>query len=349
MLERLRVRNFRGLSDVTIEELGRINLVAGRNNVGKTTLIEALFLLAGAGKPHWAINRNLTRIVDPDAMPASIGEALWTPLFRELDTDRHIEISGRHAALGDLSLAIALEKPVKTEVHRKQGNGVLMAEHAREARLTFKYTDENQGTRTSRAHETAENVTFDWEGGHPTISGAILKPGSGDLKRDAILLGRLRRQKRGELILEALRVIEPGLRGIEDNSSGGAPMIWVDVGLRELVPLPVMGAGMTHVARIVLHASTVPGGVVLVDEIENGLHHSVLPDVWRAVEKTAEAFDVQVFATTHSFECVEAARAALRGNRFRLHRLEVVDGGSHCVTYSEDALDGAIRHHMEVR
>lgn len=348
MLERLRVRNFRGLSDVAIEELGRINLVAGRNDVGKTTLIEALFLLAGAGNPQRAINRNLTRIVDPDAMPASIGEALWTPLFLALDTDRHIEISGRHAALGDLSLAIALEMPVKTEVHRKQGNGVLTAAHAREARLTFRYADDS-GTRTGRAHETAENVTFDGEGGHPTISSAILKPGSGDLKQDAILLGRLRRQKRGELILNALRVIDPRLRGIEDNSSGGAPMIWVDVGLRELVPLPVMGAGMTHVARIVLAAATVPGGLVLVDEIENGLHHSVLPEVWRVVEKTAEAFDVQVFATTHSFECVEAAHAALGGDGFRLHRLEVVDGGSHCVTYSEDALDGAIRHYLEVR
>ena len=348
MLERLRVRNFRGLSDVAIEEPGRINLVAGRNNAGKTTLIEMLFLLAGAGNPQRALNRNLTRIVDQDAMPASIGEALWTPLFFELDTDRDIEISGRHAALGDLSLAISLEKPVRTEVHRKQGNGALTAEHAREARLTFKYADEHT-TRTGRAHETAENVTFDWEGGSPTIGSAILEPGSENVKQDAIMLGRLRRQKSGDLILEALRVIEPGLRGIEDNSSGGTPMIWVDVGLRELVPLPVMGAGMTPVARIVLAAATVPGGVVLVDEIENGLHHSVLPDVWRVVERMAEAFDVQVFATTHSFECVEAAHKALGGNGFRLHRLEIVDGGSHCVTYSEDALDGAIRHHMEVR
>ena len=67
------------------------------------------------------------------------------------------------------------------------------------------------------------------------------------------------------------------------------------------------------------------------------------------IEKAAREFDVQVFATTHSFECVEAAHGALGADGFRLHRLEVVDGTNHCVTYSEDAINGAVRHHMEVR
>ena len=88
---------------------------------------------------------------------------------------------------------------------------------------------------------------------------------------------------------------------------------------------------------------------MLVDEIENGLHHSVLPDVWRVVGKVAEQFDVQIFATTHSYECVEAAREALGPDGFRLHRLEVIDDMTRCVTYDADAVDGAIRHNMEVR
>ena len=83
--------------------------------------------------------------------------------------------------------------------------------------------------------------------------------------------------------MNALRIIEPKLQSIEDNSAGGFPMIWGDIGLPELVPLAMMGEGMTRLARLVLAIASAPGGLVLVDEIETGLHHTVLPDVWRAV------------------------------------------------------------------
>ena len=349
MLEQLRVRNFRGFKNVAIDRLGRINLVAGKNNAGKSTLLEAILMLCTAGNPQLADNPILTRLRDPDAMPASIWETLWTPLFFELNTDGPLEISGHHSSVGDMSLAIALEWPVTTEVPRNKGNGALTKEHSDERQLTFTYTDPQAGQIKSQARETAENVTFDRENHYTAVPSVIVKPEGGNIKQLAVHLGRLRKQKRGDLLLDALRVIEPRLQAIEDNSSSGTPMIWVDIGLRELVPLPVMGAGMMNIARIVLAAAAVRDGVVLVDEIENGLHHSVLPDVWRVVEKTAELFNVQVFATTHSLECVQAAYNALGGYGFSLHRLEVVDGTTRCVTYNEDAIDGAILHNMEVR
>ena len=98
-----------------------------------------------------------------------------------------------------------------------------------------------------------------------------------------------------------------------------------------------------------LTATAVKNGLLLVDEIENGLHHAVLPGVWRVVRKVAELFNVQVFATTHSFECVQAAHEALGADGFSLHRLEAVDQTVRCVTYGDDAIDGAIRHNLEVR
>ena len=92
------------------------------------------------------------------------------------------------------------------------------------------------------------------------------------------------------------------------------------------------------------------GKVVLVDEIENGLHHSVLPQLWQFIEHAAQQLDLQVFATTHSFECVEAAQQALDAEQFRLQRLEVdEDGRNHAVIYESDAIEAAIRHRMEVR
>ena len=124
---------------------------------------------------------------------------------------------------------------------------------------------------------------------------------------DAVRLGRLRRRKQGDLVLDALRIIEPRLRSIEDSVASGAPMISGDIGLSELVPLAVMGEGMIRIARLVLAVVDSPDGLVLVDEVETGLHHSVLPEVWKAVDAVARRFGTQIVATTHSYECMQAA------------------------------------------
>ena len=164
-----------------------------------------------------------------------------------------------------------------------------------------------------------------------------------------MLLGVLRKQKKGHLLLEALRVIEPRLQSIEDNSASGTPMIWGDIGLPELIPLSVMGEGMTRIAQLVLAISATPNGVVVVDEIENGLHHSVLPKVWQAVDTTAKQFNTQVFATTHSFECAEAAHEALGADGFLLHRLEANGTENRCVTYESEAISATFKHDMDFR
>ena len=172
---------------------------------------------------------------------------------------------------------------------------------------------------------------------------------SGNIKEDAVRLGQLRKRKRSDMVTEALKIVEPRLQSIEDNSAGGTPMIWGDIGLPELVPLPVMGEGMTRVARLILAISTTPGGLLLVDEIENGLHHSILSKVWKAVDQAAKNFDTQIVATTHSYECLEAAHQGLGKGGFRLYRLEAEDGENRCVTYEPDDTEAAIRHALEVR
>ncbi len=88
MLQRLCISNFRGLRDVKVDDLGRINLVTGRNNAGKTTLLEALFLLVGAANARMAFNPHVIRGWRPGIPPRWIAETYWKPLFSGLDIDR---------------------------------------------------------------------------------------------------------------------------------------------------------------------------------------------------------------------------------------------------------------------
>jgi predicted ATP-dependent endonuclease of OLD family len=99
-------------------------------------------------------------------------------------------------------------------------------------------------------------------------------------------------------------------------------------------------------------ASAPLSGILLVDEIENGIHYTVLPDLWRFLFQMAKFHNVQVFATTHSWDCVEAfqqAAAEEKETEGTLIRLEKRDGHHKAVTFSEKELAIVARDKIEVR
>ena len=349
MLECINVRHFRGLRDLSIERLNNINLFAGRNNSGKTSLLEALFLLSGWGNPRLLMSLNAFRGIEgATGTPEAIGDTLWKHFFFAFNMERDVEISATHASFGELTLGIApvragaVEIPFDDPTLTSLGT---MPEHA----LQFLFNNGSGKEFKTQIRLTGQSVQFSQSDANIPYGVTFLSSRSGKLDEDATRLGQLRRRKRGDQVVDALRVVEPRLQGIEDNMASGKPMIWGDIGLPELVPLPVMGEGMTRLARLVLAISSSQEGQVLVDEVENGFHHSVLPEVWRVVDQAAAQFNTQVFATTHSLECVAAAHESLGADRFNLHRLETDGEANRCVTYEPDSIEAAIRHNLEVR
>jgi len=90
----------------------------------------------------------------------------------------------------------------------------------------------------------------------------------------------------------------------------------------------------------------------LIDEIENGLHYTVQQDVWCAILRLADRLNVQVFATTHSWDAIQAfAGAAGRSPEVegRMHRLENKDGDLRLVDFDEEDLSIVTRQRIEVR
>ena len=300
MLERLHIRNYRVFNDLTIDQLSRINLIAGKNNSGKTSLLEALFLLSGGGNAQAASNANILRIdtFSLNEMASEISETFWKPLFSKLDMSRPIEITGHYKPLGQLTLKIVSEQLYPTELSLDRASGASATNLSAERSLTFQYTDHTGQKITG--HTGKFGTKQEQPPSFPFSSTILLSQITSVHQVNTVQLGVLRKQKKGQVLLEALQVIEPRLQSIEDNSSSGVSMIWGDIGLPELIPLSAMGESMTRIARLVLAMSATPGGLILVDEIENGLHHSVLPKVWKVVDTTvAKQFDTQIFATYH--------------------------------------------------
>ena len=363
MLDTLHIRNFRGLKDLKIQGLGRINLFAGQNNSGKTALLEALVLLSGAGFPNLAFNPGVIRgsdiLAETESAPGGnvsgidVHEALWKPMFHGLDMGHQIELGARHSRHGDLSLIVdfARQKNVEITIGNLGGKSIATLQDT----IGFIYHSSLTGTVTSQAFvdeldrkRTVYTGDSNADRQLPFPSVYLMDRGSNQ-RQEAGNLGEVRRRKQGDLVLRALQIIDPRLKSIEENSSSGVPMIWGDIGLHELVPLASMGEGLARASRLFIGMLHMQDGLAIVDEIENGFHYSVVPGIWEAIDQLSRDFGVQVFATTHSRECVRAAYKALGEEGVVYHRLQADEDGNRCVTYDPVALSGSFYHNFEIR
>ncbi len=364
MFESLRIRNYRLFESLEVNCLHRINLISGRNNSGKTNLLEAIFLLANGAYLESVLESGIFR--EPGQVYSyhpyrkfRQSEAFWKQLFYDLDINRTVDLEGmietenQFEPLQRLTLSISIKRPeieVIESIHDPDDGDAIRNGWGNSSLIFSSKFGERSAVEGHLVLRDKRGRSYISSGDHPPIEARILLPSAGDSHRDAIELASLRTKRQDGLISNALKIIEPRLNHIVDNSATGEPLIWADIdGLSELIPLSVMGSSMMHMTRIALAVVNASGGVILLDEIENGLHHSAMPEVWKFVAATAEKFDTQVFATTHSYECIQAAYKGLGKDGFRLHLLDVRNGGSHKVTFHPDETDLAIRHHIEVR
>jgi hypothetical protein len=368
------VKNFRGFKDLSIKGLERINLIAGVNNIGKTALLEALFLHCGAYNLQLVLNINAFRGIESVKIEFKRwGETPWDSLFYQYDTHAKIKMVGNYTKAGyravwlspletpeelaNISLGL-LKKPeelVSTENSEKSlvGEPELAFTSTPAKVLKLEYEENGRVGTYNMIFVPGEPPRLNPLPPEPPFPAFFqLARVRFSLKLDAEFYGKLELQGKQDVLLQVLKIIEPRLKRVAVVITGGEPILHGDIGMGRLLPLPVMGDGMARLASLVLRIVNAPGGVVLIDEIENGLHHSIMPKLWTAIGDTAREFDTQVFATTHSLECIKAAhRAFTEGEKYdlRVHRLEHTKKGIKAVTYDQEDLDVAFGMSMEVR
>lgn len=327
MLQSLKIDNFKRFRELNLPVLKRVNLITGKNNTGKTALLEALLLLIEPSKFLSVLPtsfRLCSNIGDPT-------QNLWRWLFRDCDTAKPIVVTsvtddylGYSVALGMKSLPSGYQQ---LATQNQIVVGVLPAK-----------------IRKSESYATLSNLT----GGVTALSDRPNDP-----QQDALAYDRLVLKATGEERLEALlRKIEPRLRNIRSIRPHGAPLLYVDVGLRERIPAVHLGQGFTRLLSI--YAAIIESGnkVLLIDEFESGLHYSVLTDVWRGILQATEQEGVQVFATTHSYECIRAAHTAFAETiayDFALHRLEESKDDITATSYDKETLETSLSSGFEIR
>jgi AAA15 family ATPase/GTPase len=360
MYNSFEVKNFRCFKSLSVTNVKRVNLITGLNNVGKTALLEALFIHSGAYNPELTLRIDAFRGIRQVRIEAS-GEWYqppWASLFNEFDTTKTIQLEGSY---GDDN-----KRVVKLRTAHKE---ILFDFLSKIPQRTDRM---NYLDLPTRAH------ILEVEYSDPKTTSAkyyfILDPQRGInlfpippplpyqtifvpamyrfLKDDVKRFGELETEKKKKILLNALREIEPKLKDLALIVKDDVPLIHGDVGHARLMPLQLMGEGMSRLASITLAIGAARNGVALIDEVENGFHYSILPKVWQVIKEAARLFNTQLFLSTHSFECISAAHGVFEKDGlydFSLHRLEYGDEATHDVTYDKETLAASIEAGLEVR
>ena len=357
MYRSFNVRNFRGFSNLGLDGLKRINLLTGKNNVGKTALLEAIFLSLGPNNPLLSVTiNNLRTGIEKLRLDA---ESIWGLLYRNGDFSNAIQLNWVRMTGEECSLSINLTETHKTsDLPLFAGLATTDVSRGRvdtkpnPSRLVLHYTG-------PEGHEVESLITVT-NSGFEQKSGSLPKQPSGifitsrnrDIRAEAERFSQVVEGRKQGVLLEALRIIEPRLKDLQLTFRGDTPMISGDIGAGPLLPLPLMGEGMGRLMEVLLSIADAKDGTVLVDEVENGFHYSILKDVWRVLIRAAEESNTQLFLTTHSYECLEAASSVLRELDFQDfcgYRLERVAEESRAVTMERDSFEAAIQFNMEIR
>ncbi len=153
-----------------------------------------------------------------------------------------------------------------------------------------------------------------------------------------------------------LKIIEPGIERIapissqsHQNFGNGGFIVLIN---KKRVHIGSMGDGIWRMLEITLAMVNIPGGTLLIDEIDTGLHFSVMIDLWKQICKTAEKLDIQVFATTHNSDCwkslAEVANSDdIASDDITIHRIE--RGKKASIVFNEQEMAIAAERDIEVR
>lgn len=365
MYKAIKINNFRCFEKFEINDLEQINLIVGSNNTGKTALLEAIFLHCGQRNPELALRVNAFRGIESIKIElAPWTSTPWDSLFFNFDNSKTIEIIGKNEKSGVKKLSIKiLRQPHEMkkipsalrphEYRAREESEIYKAGFSGAAKVLELKFEEKKSSTTSYLiidqHGQRIEPILPVPSFPAFFQASNIRIPSAEV---AERYGNLEIAGKQKVLIEALRLIEPRLKRLSILPAGGVSTLHGDTGIGRPVPLPLMGEGMVKIANIILHISNASHGVGLIDEIENGIHYSVLKNLWSAIRDAAKEFDVQLFATTHSLECVAAAhRAFSEGKKynFRLFRLERENGSIKAISYDRETLEIALESDLEVR
>ena len=356
MIRQLVIRNFRGFKEFHLGELRRVNLFVGRNNCGKTTLLEAGQLVASNGNPNAVLevlSRRSEWLINSGSARRGPGEHFDVKhLFfgHELVLDQEFSIrseNNRSASFTCRIIELDRDQPQPGLFEEDQLTTVgLEITGSEENRAVLPLTDEG-GLKWARQRFPTRS-----DGIEPRFpSNSVPTAGLTTVEMQE-LWNRIALTDEEVQVIDALRIIDPTIERLAflGPSNRFEPGIFLKIkDSDDRIPIGSLGDGIKRLLALILAITESPNGLVTIDEIDTGLHHTVLDEMWKLVIRTAMRLNVQVFATTHSHDCVRCFSELQEDLSGQVALMRIESGSSRSTSYAGDELRLAASEDMELR
>jgi hypothetical protein len=362
MLRELTIQNYRCFENFHVKDLAHVNLIVGKNNVGKTSLLEAIYLYVGHGNA-----KNLLEILSSRNLTYEQrlhgGETYIHNYYPVNDFfHHHLDYVSNHGSKGDRLttlqsdneiLKLTLE-PWNTMRSYFTGEGMPAFE------LVFSWMGKITIYPVNSSLNISSNVFQ-----NPIVEGTennqiVIQPNhfidSRGLGFEALRLlwDEINLTPEEEYVEQAMQLLEPRLERIGFTRQSYLSGVKIRLeGNRNPIAMSSLGDGMRRMLGIAMALSVAKSGYLVIDEIDMGLHYEVQESMWRLVLETAKRLNVQVFATTHSWDCISAFQSALEEMADpaigKLFRIDPRGDEVRAIEYDADELEVAVSHGIEVR
>ncbi|MDO9140556.1 MAG: AAA family ATPase [Methylobacter sp.] len=390
MLNSLEIKNFRALEDFKVAKLGRVNLIVGKNNSGKSTVLEALRIYAGNAYPKLleSIAASHDEKYKPEFTILDEPDTSIVP-FEDLFTGRQLPDDETEIIIGESTSsdqALHLCHRFNVE-HVADAKGIIHLSKSdnyvtkssfinwankqssddygriREVLLVKKNNRSFPIYLNSRVIElTSLNISF--------FSKKFGATKCSFIPTQLVSIDELAQEwsnivgtEYEDVAKQALRIILPEFQEIyfvPNTSSANESKHIAKVKLPNLprpVPLKSLGDGMIRILQLALKLVSAQGGFLLIDELENGLHYSIQEKIWAWLFEVSERLDIQVFATTHSWDCIEnftkvaIANETIEGVLFRMGKSAKTSNRGQIIAtvFDKDSLYRMTQADIEIR
>lgn len=328
MLKDIDINFFKSITHLKIEDFKRINLFVGKNNASKTTVLEALLLTVGISNPELIVNINNLR-------GAAFNQADdFRLIFNNLEYENNVKIVAnfdtqkREFFIEALKDASVLPNRIngtngQNNFQLKNTSTTIQASF-NQLKINFSIKEPN-----IREKRYSSKITFNDEKGldidldkiyKEKYNGLIISSRSFFYSNFAKSLENLIITKKEKVLIDYLAKIDDRILDIKIGINN---MIYFDVGLPRLIPVHLIGDGVIKLMNILLAIIDYKNGFLFIDEIDNGLHYSVLKNLWKLIFDVSKAYNTQLFISTHDFETLKYLKEVLEEDNYAQFQEEV--------------------------
>jgi AAA15 family ATPase/GTPase len=332
-----------------LEGFNQINLIIGNNNVGKSSLLEAIFLLIGMSNPSLVDTVNLLRgfkVKNTDELKY---------LFHKVQINNSPNFKGCFSDNNDRELSL---KPVFSQQSNEQNQANTSTATATMSGLELNFSIKQKHSKKkdfkSTITITPQQITQNQDKNYKEYLYAVYISGASNESNALMRYSEIVKRKKSDVILSAIQKIDPNIEALHPLPDG---LYFSYKNIDELMPTNIAGDGVRKFLNIVTTIAEKPNSIVLIDEIENGLHYSAHQSIWESIIHISKEFNVQLFITSHNIETLTCLKQLLETskyddmqNKVNVFKLaQTKKAGLKAYRYSYEAFKDAIDNETEIR